>query len=178
MARIVAIERKENQRKRVRRCPSCTKTTLKRRANLLPAYRCHSCKTAFDVPVEEDVTCVTFVARFGSTFIPTQGALAPESLKDACLAYNGQLAMQRINLERLRMALVSAVPAAGPLLEENGPSPRNAAKDRRSSTNLRAEEAEEAFEIDPELDLRTLVSRQLRARRGQTVPGGVAPPLR
>lgn len=164
LARIVTIVRDESHRKTVRRCPACMKTTLKRRVALSPPYRCHSCKAEFDVPVEEEIGCTAFEARFGSTFISTPGTISLEALRRACPAYNRQLAMQRIALESIRAELLSGVPAVGALLHEDGRRIENSGGENAESRTL---EVAQPIEIDADADPRELAIRQIRARRGQ-----------
>jgi len=59
IARFEEVSQKSGT-KEMRRCPDCKRTTIKRRANLEPPYRCHKCQHEFDEPVTDIVPATLY----------------------------------------------------------------------------------------------------------------------
>lgn len=162
VARIEAIDRHSGTKTR-NRCPECGKTTLKQRTSTTLRYRCHSCSAEFDEPKEDTVTCERFDAWFGTSFVEATSAVPVPMLRAACAAYNGQLAMQRINLARILPTLRRANAAIDNLLSRGIPPPL-LAPDAADED----EEAAPGYEPGRE-DAREEVKRAIKRRRGQRV---------
>lgn len=99
------------------RCPSCRRTSIKRRKYKQPEYRCSKCGTDFDEPYRENAEVRLYEARFGNTFARTPEAVTLADLRAACPRYNGQHSMQTIDLGRILPALLAANEAVAELLD-------------------------------------------------------------
>lgn len=119
VARIERIDACEGTKKRLR-CPVCGTTKLNRRKVLSPEFRCYKGNHEFDTPVKEVVACMLFTAHFGDSFVPAEEAVSIEALRQACLKYNGQLAIQLLDFGRIEAALITRVPDVQQLLATHG----------------------------------------------------------
>lgn len=159
LAEVVRIDEADATKRR-RRCPACRSAQIKERKRTAPRFRCKR-GHEFDEPVEETATCRTYAAQFGDSFIPVTSEISISVLRAACHKWNDQTAMQPIDLTSLRPAIQRAAPEAMPLLDGatcyGYPAPEEAAPD-----------AEDQGEYRPlGHDMRQLVMRQIRERRGQ-----------
>lgn len=100
VARILEIELMPGV-KRQQLCPECFRTGLKERATMQPRFRCHFCKTAFDEPRIREAGVTNYVAHFDGAFEKTNVKADATEFRSACPKYNGQHAMQVIELDRL-----------------------------------------------------------------------------
>jgi hypothetical protein len=98
-ARIERIDAVRGQKDR-QRCPECGTTALKSRRVKRPLYRCDH-GHEFDEPRTEAVDCTLYAAHFGDSFEPASGSIDSSVFRRACIEYNGQLAMQRLDPDRL-----------------------------------------------------------------------------
>lgn len=147
--------------KSVNRCPSCRITTMKRRKNLLPAYRCNR-GHEFDEPVQEGIPCTKFTAHFGSTFTQITGHLDRTILRQGCPRYSDQLAMQEFEFSRVRAALRQRDLATAELIERFSHGtypPAGAAESEIPSSS-------QSYLVNNS-DERERINRQIYARRGQ-----------
>lgn len=150
VSRIVSFE----QPKELRRCPACNVATIKVRTNKRPAYRCREGHT-FDTPKITSEPCTHFEALFEGTCFPVPESIPVQEVRKACPRFNGQLAIQALELERLggKAALLRTLSAS---LEPWHHEPLLSAHDA----------AEDAYVLT-DSDERTVLNRQIRARRGQ-----------
>jgi putative restriction endonuclease len=150
ISRIVSFD----QPKELRRCPECNVATIKVRTNKRPPYRCKAGHT-FETPKVTSEPCTHFEARFEGACLPVPGSIPVQQVRKACPRFNGQLAIQELDLERLegKAALLRTLSAS---LQSSHHEPLLFAHDA----------AEDAY-IPNELDERTVIERQIHARRGQ-----------
>ncbi|HSP77104.1 MAG TPA: HNH endonuclease signature motif containing protein [Myxococcaceae bacterium] len=139
--------------KELSRCPTCRIATIKARKNMRPRYRCKA-GHEFDEPVVTQEPCVHYEAWFDGTFQASQKGIPARSVRQACPNYNGQLAMQRVELERLEGEAKTLLHLAASLNTHKG-------------IRLTAADASEDPYVPNDQDHRQLVARQIRARRGQ-----------
>lgn len=141
--------------KELRRCPECEVATIKARKELRPVYRCKAGHT-FDEPVVTQEPCTHYEAYFDGSFRSVRG-VSVQAVREACPRFNGQLAMQEVDLARLKGAAETLLRQAGALPEAGqGVGP------------MAADASDDAYVPDG-LDERALSSRQVRTRRGQGV---------
>ena len=139
--------------KEILRCPVCGAAQIKERTTIQPRYRCR-CKQEFDEPKKESRGCTKYEARFGTSYIPTDVAIAAKTLQGACTRFNGQLSIQKISLELLAPFMASTCPAAVDLFGVE------------NSILAGMDANPEGFVLSGD-DTRAQVHRQIKARRGQ-----------
>lgn len=137
--------------KELLRCPNCGKTGFKARQTVTPAYRCSACRTEFDDPVRTTETVTKFEAHL-EDFVATPGALTIDELRKACPNYAGQLAIQRLDVDKIAGKLAQVAPSSASLLEY--------------PVVLAAVDTEGAFDPDGITDAREKVLRAIAARQG------------
>ncbi|MCY1031649.1 HNH endonuclease signature motif containing protein [Corallococcus sp. BB11-1] len=155
LSRIARIDRSTSP-KMLSRCPTCRISTIKMRTQRTPAFRCREGHT-FDEPVRTPEPCTHFIAWFDGSFRPPPTVVPVEHVRHACPRYNGQLAMQEVVLSLLG---ATAKPLVSSLTGLAMPVP---------SAVLLAQDAEEAPYVPDEVDAREIITRAIRARRGQAV---------
>ena len=152
LARINRIESFDGPKK-LSRCPTCRIATIKERKEKRPRFRCRE-GHEFDEPVETLEQCTHYAAYFDGAFHRVRERIPVEAVRQACPRYNGQLAMQEVDLARLEGAaervpeLEAALPAAS------------------QDIGLIAADASEDAYVPDERDERARIARQIRARRG------------
>jgi putative restriction endonuclease len=99
-ARISAIQSRAGEKKRLR-CPVCQTSALKQRETMEPAYRCDK-GHEFGTPTAEVVPCRLFDAELEG-FVATPALIDLEEVRKACPNYASQLAMQEIDVRRMRL---------------------------------------------------------------------------
>jgi hypothetical protein len=155
IAQIANIRREPGQKESYR-CPSCETGHIGRRSTTRD-YRCVN-GHVFAAPVVSYRDCINYEADFGNSFIPTQGALSIDELREACPRYNRQLAMQRVDLSLLTGKLYGVSSAAEVLLQggyiEMSQSAESPVDDKDGYTPTG-------------LDARVEMLRAIRVRRGQ-----------
>ena len=82
------------------RCPECKITTIKPRKTKRPRYKCKE-GHEFEHPLVTQKSCVHFAAWFDGSFRASPRRIPVEQVRPACPRYNGQVAMQELELERL-----------------------------------------------------------------------------
>jgi len=148
---------KERGVKVLKRCPECNSTSIRHRPSKHPHWRCDDGKHEFEEPLATELEVDLFEAGFGGTFVFLNGELTISVLREISLKRNDQLAIQRLNLEKLEK-LVKGNPAADRLVLR---AVASAPLDITSS-------AEDPSEFTPSMvDQREKVLRAIRARRGQ-----------
>jgi putative restriction endonuclease len=153
LARINRIESFDGSKK-LSRCPTCRIATIKERKEKRPRFRCRD-GHEFDEPVETLEPCTHYAAHFDGAFRRVVKHIPVEEVRRACPKYNGQLAMQEVDLARLEGAAKSL-----PDLEEALPV-------ASQGLGLVAADASEEAYVPDERDERERIARQIRARRGQ-----------
>jgi len=151
-SRIVSF----SKAKKLSRCPECGITSIKARKKLRPLYKCKA-GHEFKEPQVTEEPCVHFEAHFDGAFQSVPTGMSAEGVRQACVNYTGQLAMQRIDLEKLQ-GPTSALRLLVTALFEEHRGIELAAND--------ASEAEDGYAPDGH-DARQVIARQIRARRGQ-----------
>lgn len=155
-ARIQRLGTEASVKERLR-CPECQTTAIKTRQQKRPLYRCDR-GHEFDEPSRESVPITMFTAFFGDTFIAAPGAIPIPELRAACPNWNGQLAMQRIELARLAASL------------EHIPGFRSRVLEQAGAPTLEPAEGDEEQSVPyqpTDEDTRERSFRQIRQRRGQ-----------
>lgn len=143
----------EGQKERLR-CPICTATNIKRRAKLLPAWRCKN-QHVFDEPERQQDTVSTYEAHYANTFRSGGASLSLDDLQRAVLRPSDQMSIKEIDLSRLEKAFM-AVTSLRPLLigyaKRLSPEPEGSSADEGVGTIIEA---------------RRIVLREIAVRRGQ-----------
>lgn len=156
-ARVVAIT-DEQTTKRTQRCPECKTTAIKTRTTRQPLYRCDN-GHEFDAPLIDEAAITMFTAHFGDTYLAAPGYISLERLRAACPRWNGQLAIQKLDLQAIESDLQQLANFTERVLGEDADS------------ELTAEDADDADSSAPyvpeDADTRTVALRQVRERRGQ-----------
>jgi putative restriction endonuclease len=150
ISRIISFD----EPKRLRRCPVCEVTTIKVRKNKRPAYRC---KTGheFDTPIETLEGCTHFEAYFDRACLQVPRDIPVQVVRQACPRFNGQLAIQELDLERLEGKARILLTLAAAL------------RPSHQGMLLFAHDAAEEAYVPNNVDEREVTKRQIRARRGQ-----------
>jgi putative restriction endonuclease len=139
--------------KELRRCPECKVATIKARKELRPVYRCKAGHT-FDKPVVTQEPCTHYEAYFDGSFRSVRG-ISVQVVRRACPRFNGQLAMQEVDLSRLKGTAETLLRQADALPEAG------------QGAGLMAADASDDAYVPDGLDERVVSSRQVRTRRGQ-----------
>jgi putative restriction endonuclease len=140
--------------KQFRRCPVCGTATIKVRSAKLPPYRCKE-HHEFETPNIEDRPCTHYAAYFDGASLPDPGGTPVEQLRQACPRYNGQLAMQQLDLTQLKGKARNLIALAASL------------QDSDQRMLLFADDASEDSYAPSGEDERKVTARQICARRGQ-----------
>ncbi len=149
ISRIVSFD----QPKMLRRCPECEVATIKVRKNKRPAYRCKA-GHVFDTPREEPEKCTHYEAYFGAC-LQVPNDIPVQVVRQACPRFNGQLAIQQLDMDRLEGKAKLLLTLAAAL------------HSTPHGTLLFAHDAAEDAYVPNNLDEREVTARQIRARRGQ-----------
>ena len=140
--------------KKLRRCPECEVATIKVRKNKRPAYRCRA-GHEFDTPIETLEECTHYEAYFDGACLQVPGNIPVQVVRQACPRFNGQLAIQELDMDRLEgKARLLLTLSAGLRPSHQG-------------LVLFAHDAAEDNYVPGNLDEREVTRRQIRARRGQ-----------
>ena len=151
---VTALREKEGS-KSFKRCPRCKVANIKERKVKTPRYKCREGHLFEEREVIKDEReCTLFEAHFEGTFRPLAKRLAVAEVRAACPRYNGQLAMQQLDLERLQGD-------AKRLLSRTAPS-----HVLPEGVLLAADEADDSY-VPDKRDDRKVLARQIRERRGQ-----------
>lgn len=152
VARIILIESQEGVKER-KRCPECNTTNFDQRTTKIPVFRCAD-GHEFDNPIHQNEVCTNYSAYFGNTFIHANGVLDRHQLTRACPKYNQQLAMQLIEFDQIKSAIVNKVPGIESFFDD--------LEDQSYLYPL------EAYEVETkQQDIAKSVIRQIKERRGQ-----------
>jgi hypothetical protein len=152
---LVEEIREEPATKQRLRCPVCRTSALKRRERRTPVFRCDN-GHEFDAPEVEAVSVTQFTAVLGDSFLPAPVAVPLADLTAACPRWNGQLAIQELELGRLPL---ERLPGFSERILEKRPRPRLEPLDA-------ADPGTAPYQLSPG-DRRALALRQVRERRGQ-----------
>ncbi len=150
VSRLVSRE----QTKTLRRCPVCRVATIKARKNKEPKYKCRA-GHLFETPIETTEPCTHFAAYFDGACLAVRRDIPVQEVRRACPRFNGQLAIQAVELERLEGS-------ARGLLEVVA-----ALHSTPEVSVLVAHDALDEAYVPDGYDAREVIRRQIRARRGQ-----------
>ncbi len=139
--------------KKLSRCQVCRIATIKERKEKRPRFRCRE-GHEFDEPVETVEPCTHYEAYFDGSFLRVRGVSVHE-VRRACPKFNGQLAMQEVDLARLEGSAERLIRYAGALPEAG-----------QGAGLMVADASDEAYVPDGR-DERERTSRQVHTRRGQ-----------
>ncbi len=106
VAAIESITREAGTKTR-RRCPVCTKTTIRKSGD---GYYCSSCKSHFGDPVVEEIEVTKFRASYASTWTDLSGALLGDEVRSACVSPVSIHSMRPMNWSSLADLLRDRVP--------------------------------------------------------------------
>ncbi|HEY9823975.1 MAG TPA: HNH endonuclease [Stenomitos sp.] len=154
LARIVSIEMNNGFKQR-NRCPVCNTTNLDQRTTKSPIFRCAK-GHEFDRPIEKEEPCVNYSAYFGNTYTNAEGVLSRHQLSQACPRYNQQLAMQLIEVDKIKQTLIRNVPDIESLFDDSPP--------HFHMSSLEADEDDINLKT---INIAKTVVRQIKERRGQ-----------
>ena len=93
-----------------RRCPFCSKTTIKIRTTVRPAFRCHSCSNTFDEPLDSTRQVKTYRAHYAPSWIDLDGAMSGPELRTVCTSQKSQLSLRPLNWPAFVRALQTRIP--------------------------------------------------------------------
>jgi len=168
LARVISISSSPGKKTRYR-CPTCKTTDLKTRAKKLPRFRCSE-GHEFDRPFEDVVDVTKYRASYESTFNDAPEMVPVRLLKNAALRRNDQLAIEEIGVDRLLDQLRKAFPQTFVLVSAEATAEPLRGEDALENDN-RDETPEDSNEgagyIHSGEDTRDVVTKQIRARRGQ-----------
>jgi putative restriction endonuclease len=150
VSRIASSERP----KEFRRCPVCNTASIKVRSSTIPPYRCRA-GHEFNAPISTYRPCIHYEAHFDGACRQVPAIIPVEEVRQACPNYNGQLAIQRVDLTRLKGKARSLIILASSLRESH------------QGMVLFAHDASEEVYAPDAQDQREVIARQIRARRGQ-----------
>lgn len=155
-ATITSIIKKRGV-KVLKRCPECNSTSIRYRPSKNPHWRCDDRKHEFEKPHATELEVDLFEAGFGGTFIFLNGELTIPVLREISVKRNDQLAIQRLNIEKLEELVKGNLTADRIMLRAVASAPLDF-----------VDSAEDTSEFTPSMvDQREKVLREIRARRGQ-----------
>lgn len=93
-------------RKTHQRCPECATTNVRERRSRQPRFRCKLAHE-FERPIVEESDAVLYSAYFDGAYVAAPALLSLVQLREVCSKWSQQLAMQRVDLVRLLVALRS-----------------------------------------------------------------------
>lgn len=135
-------------------CPSCGSSDIHARDGREMRYRCNQGHRFFE-PIVERILVTQFIARFEDSYVPARGAITLHDLRAACAEWHGDHAIQSIDLDQLRVRIVSI------------PGFRERVLDQLQRPELAPDDASLLAPYVPgHSDMRSLSHRQLRERRG------------
>lgn len=104
---ISVVERVEKGfgTKPVRKCPSCHRSSIKRRTDLRPAFRCFRCLHEFDEPIEIVKPVKTFRSIHPASWIDLTAALSGAELRAVCKSPKSQQSLRPLEWDRFLAAL-------------------------------------------------------------------------
>jgi hypothetical protein len=165
IARITRIH-EEQGTKTLLVCPVCHRASrIKSRTTMVPKFRCFKCEATFDEADTKEVDVTKYSAYFDGTFLATPGALSIEVLRGCCVAFNPQLAMQRVDLPHVIEQIRSNHPSAINFLDTVRPTLEVYAELQQVTAEL---EKEGEFDPDGEDEGRRRILRSIAARAGQS----------
>ncbi|WP_246843481.1 HNH endonuclease [Allokutzneria sp. NRRL B-24872] len=107
VGRVHRIDQQDGVTKTQLVCPMCRRGRFDKRKKQIPRYRCRreDCRQEFDEPVDNPVKVTQFVAFYGSTWRPLDGAVEPDELKPMFLDSAVQNAIRPLNATSLEAML-------------------------------------------------------------------------
>lgn len=156
IAQIAEI-RQEPGKKQSYRCPVCASGHIGRRATTRD-YRCKN-SHVFASPAILYRDCINYEADLGTSFVSAPGVFSIDELRSACLRYNRQMAMQRLDLSLLSGKLIHTHPAAEIMLQGGRIGMSSGAADASERNNGEYQPTSQ--------DAREVAFRTIRERRGQ-----------
>jgi hypothetical protein len=106
---ICDITRRPGLKER-RRCPSCGKTTVRKRTRTAPAWWCTACRAQVAEPRVTHERAVLYAAHFRDTFIPVASDVAVSALWPLAVRLNKQHSILQLDPDRTRGVL--AIPSS------------------------------------------------------------------
>ncbi|MFT7836368.1 HNH endonuclease signature motif containing protein [Saccharothrix sp. BKS2] len=111
VARVERVEAEPGREKVRLVCPTCRRTSLKKRAVASPAYLCQSCRAEFDAPVNVEVAITRYTAHYGGTWRKLDGKPTVRQLRLIALNRSTQQSISPLDPDDLRELLAGiAVP--------------------------------------------------------------------
>jgi putative restriction endonuclease len=156
VAQIAKIETAPGH-KLINRCPECGTTGIKARKSKSPLYRCNS-GHEFDVPRSADEPVTIYRALFES-FLALQAPIPVARLKAMAPRQSDQLSIEELDLSELEAAFGSLGEPAARLSQ--------AAAARSTIGTQEADDNSTFLAPMTSADLRNLVLRAIKVRRGQ-----------
>lgn len=157
-AKIEFITHEQGTKER-RACPECGTREIRQKKRAGGGFACrfgHS----FQRPNVTREECMVYIADFGNSFVELRGLLDVQTLRNACTAYNKQLAIQRVSLERLGVGLITESPEIRRLFSD---MPQIFSGPRTGEVESRALERLIEIVFEP----RSTAFRAIQLRRGQ-----------
>ncbi|MEH2211860.1 HNH endonuclease [Nostoc sp.] len=159
VARIQYIDVYKGTKERLL-CPECGISKIKPRKKKKPKFRCRE-GHLFDTPIPKIEECKKFKANYSGSFVPSDGAVSLEDLKQAWLNKSKQLSMRPIDFQRIEATLVKNSPMVAKLLKKTNDCNYLKANDADDNKNI-------SEYLSTEEDSRKIVFRQRKERRGQS----------
>jgi hypothetical protein len=110
IARIERIDASPGK-KQLNRCPYCNKTSIKKRKQKLPEFRCDKCRKEFEHPLIDHVDVTNYSAWYKDSYLPCPNAIPISLLLKSCLSEVSQLSIRRMVLEEL-IPLLRSIPTS------------------------------------------------------------------
>lgn len=108
VGRIIEIQPRVGT-KILQRCSVCRTTAIKERRTKTPRFRCNNTHE-FERPVADAMACTTYVARYAQVAATPSRVLFTRELRDACAGTADQLAIRRLDVQRLLPLLAEVWP--------------------------------------------------------------------
>jgi hypothetical protein len=134
VGRIQHIEPKDGVEKLQRVCPECGSGRFDERKKQRPKYRCRneSCHAEFDDLSDKLVEVTQFVAFYGGSWRPFDGAVEPAELKAALLDSADQNAIRPVDVDAVQ-AMLSRLAVQLPPTTSEGEAPAKSPRGGRRS---------------------------------------------
>ena len=105
MGRISKIDQKEGT-KALNRCPSCSRTTIKERKEVIPRFRCGLCKSEFSDPILDHREVIKYTAWYGEGYISMYDSIPVRRLREALASPRSQQSISRLDYTKLLTLLL------------------------------------------------------------------------
>jgi hypothetical protein len=144
---VTRIDHQDGVTKVQRVCPRCASGRFDERKRQRPRYRCRNadCLAEFDQPADRQVEVTQFIAHYGRSWRPLDGALESEDLRSAFLDAADQNAIRPVDVQRLQAMLTRLAVKLPPPPPADDTSERKVIVGGRRPTTTNARTGQEPF---------------------------------